>query len=223
MSSHFLFQDREEAGHALADMLRDIPTRRSLVLGIPRGGVITAAAIARELHAELDVILSRKILAPGQPDLAIGAIAENGNCHFDPLSMPMHDLPYGFIMHQKRIHAMGIAKRQSLFRGNGGLPSVAGRTVLVVDDGAATGATLIAALDAVRLRSPHYLIAAVPVASPGSLGQIRRHCDELVYLAAPDEFQSISQFHAYFHEVKDLEAAAILHEFTAHAEPACWW
>lgn len=215
-----LFLDREEGGRALAPKLRSLPMSRPIVLGIPRGGVATAAALAREIQADLDVVIARKIPAPGQPELALGALAEGGYFHVDSRVESMVRVPDGYLAEQRKKQAEEITRRQKLFRGSGEMPDLEGRTVIVVDDGVATGSTLVVALAAARARKPRDLYAAVPVIPPDSINRIRESCDRLMFVQAPEDFQAVGQFYHQFPQISDQEAASILETWVAEHAPA---
>src|SRR3989304_1864618 len=164
-----MFADREDAARQLAEKLKDLKLHDPLVLAIPRGGVATGAVLARELHADLDVVLSRKLRAPYQPELAIGAIGEDGEVY---LNHGMEAATGGAqaYLAQEREHQVGeIVRRQKLFRAVRPQAPVAGRSVILTDDGIATGATMIAALHVVKAQQPRETIVAVPVAPPDRL------------------------------------------------------
>jgi len=129
-------------------------------------------------------------------------------------------LPAGYLEEQKKKQAEEIARRQRLFRGRGDPPSLEGRTVIVTDDGAATGSTLVVALAAARARKPRDLYAAVPVIAPDSINRVRESCDRLVFVEAPDDFQAVGQFYTSFRQLDDQEAANILQTWVAAQAPA---
>jgi len=210
-----MFRDRADAARQLAEKLRGRPLRDPLVLAIPRGGVVTGAVLAQELGAELDVVLSRKLPAPGQPELAIGAVAEDGqvflNHHADVFGEELH----AYVEQQRRRQLTEIARRQKLFRAVRPPASMAGRSVIVTDDGIATGSTMIAALQAIRVQKPFELIVAVPVAAPDRLAQVRRWCDDTVCLACPEEFWAVGQFYEDFTQVEDQQVVDLLRQAAA--------
>lgn len=220
MRTDALFFDREEGGRSLASRVRALPLHLPIVLGIPRGGVATAAALAREIHADLDVVIARKIPAPGQPELALGALAEGGYFHIDPVVGALVKIPPGYLEDQKRRQAEEIARRQKRFRGMGAMPDVKGRSVIVVDDGAATGSTLVVALAAVRAREPRDLYAAVPVVAADCVNRIRESCDRLIFDSAPADFHAVGQFYTTFRQLDDEEVANILQTWVAEQHPA---
>jgi predicted phosphoribosyltransferase len=180
-----MFHDREDAATRLAERLKGRVLRDPLVLAIPRGGVVLGAVLARELGAELDVALSRKLRAPGQPELAIGAISENGDVYLSPenqldwVDMQEH------LAEEKRCQLEVLDRRKKLIRGARPQAPIAGRSVIVTDDGIATGSTMIAALQFVKTQNPFEVIVAVPVASPDRMDEVQRYCDDMVCLLLP--------------------------------------
>jgi putative phosphoribosyl transferase len=204
------FRNRTDAGQRLARELAKLELTDPLVLGIPRGGIVIAAEIARALSAQLDVVLSRKLPTPGQPELALGAISEDGHVviNQDVASMVRYsDTELEAI---RRHEAAEIARRRQLFRGGQPLAPVEGRSVIVTDDGIATGATMIAALQDLGSRKPKDLILAVPVAATSRLAEVSRWADRTVCLYDTDDFYAVGQFYDNFDQVEDSEAAALL-------------
>lgn len=218
--SRSAFKDRADAGRRLAAALRDIPMQAPLVLAIPRGGIAVAAPIADELGAELDVVLARKLRAPAQPELAIGAVAEGGQLHLDHRTAMMAMADAAYIERERRTQLGEIVRRARLFRGPRPRARIAGRTVIVVDDGLATGSTMIAALRSARAEGATQLIAAVPVASADALVQIGPLCDRVVCLLRPEVFWAVGQFYEDFEQVEDREVLAELGARQAGEEPA---
>jgi predicted phosphoribosyltransferase len=205
-----MFRDREDAARQLAKRLTLRSLERPVVLAIPRGGVPIGAILADALHAELDVLLVRKLRAPFQPELALGAISETGDVYLNPELSGVEGIPDDYWQREQRFQLSEIARRKDLFRRVRPAAKLAGRSVIVTDDGIATGATLIAALGLLRNQSPHEIIVAVPVAPRDRLDKIRAHCDELVCLSAPTEFHAIGQFYEDFSPVEDDEVVALL-------------
>jgi putative phosphoribosyl transferase len=205
-----MFRNREQAAQLLARRLKGRRFRDPLVLAIPRGGVVTGAVLARELGAELDVVLSRKLRAPDQPELAVGAVGEDGQVYLNYRAQEILDLTDEYLAEERR-HQLGeIERRQSLFRGVRPAASLAGRSVIVTDDGIATGSTMIAALRVARAKAPHELIVAVPVAPHDRLDEVRRHCDEAICLLTPADFWAVGQFYEDFAQVEDSEVVELL-------------
>jgi predicted phosphoribosyltransferase len=208
-----MFRDRIDAGRQLAARLKTREFRNPLVLAIPRGGVAIGAALAEELNAELDVVLSRKLRAPIQPELAIGAVSEGGEVHLNGYAEEALGIGPAYVEKERRHQLDEIARRKKLFRQVRPKTDAAGRSVIVTDDGIATGSTMIAALQSLRAQKPYEVIVAVPVASPDRLVEVCRWCDELVCLLAPDDFFAIGQFYRNFDQVDDKEVAELLREF----------
>lgn len=208
------FRDRADGGQRLAERLKVRPLRDPLVLAIPRGGVATGAALAGGLGAELDVVLSRKLRAPFQPEYALGAVGEDGAVFWNPDGPTADELPADYLEAETDHQLVEIARRKRLFRRVRPAARVAGRSVIVTDDGIATGSTVIAALRTVRALRPHELIVAVPVASADRLAAVRRWCDDVVCLVATDEFVSVGAFYDDFSQIEDEEAARLLARHT---------
>ncbi len=205
-----MFRNRAEAAHLLAQRLQGRELQNPLVLAIPRGGVVIGAVLARELGAELDVVLARKLRAPGQPELAVGAVAEEGQVHLNQPIEGHLGLTEEYVARERAHQLNEIARRKELFRAVRPPALLAGRSVIVTDDGIATGAIMSAALQVARAQKPHELIVAVPVASPDRLEEIRRRCDEVICLLAPRSFWAIGQFYKDFSPVEDAEALELL-------------
>jgi predicted phosphoribosyltransferase len=210
-----MFRNREDAARQLAETLKRRPLHEPLVLAIPRGGVVTGAVLARALGAELDVVLSRKLRAPGQPELAIGAIAEDGQVYLNPYAEEFLDTLEDYLAEERRHQIAEIGRRRKLFRSVRPQARIGDRSVIVTDDGIATGSTMIAALQAVRVQNPRELIVAVPVAAPDRLVEVRRWCDDAVCLLTPEMFWAVGQFYEDFAQVEDEEVVRLLREFPA--------
>jgi predicted phosphoribosyltransferase len=205
-----MFRDREDAARELAAKLKGRPLHRPLVLAIPRGGMVTGAVLAQELGAELDVVLSRKLRAPGQPELALGAVCEDGKVYLTDLARNVLGLTENDLADERRYQLQEIAQRKKVFRAVRRRAAVTGRSVIVTDDGIATGSTMIAALQSLRTRKPRELIVAVPVAAPDRLAEVRHWCDDAVCLLAPETFWVVGQFYEDFRPVEDEDVVGIL-------------
>lgn len=203
------FHDRLDAARRLAPALAHHRGRGSVVLAIPRGAVPMGLELARLLDADFDIVLVRKLGAPGQPELAVGAVDETG---WRYVAEYAERLGAGREWLDKTAQRELDTIRERRRRWTPGRPpvAVAGRTAIVVDDGLATGATMIAALHAVRRRGPAHLVCAVPVAAAESLEQIRAIADEVVCLATPRDFAAVGQFYQHFDQVEDAEVARCL-------------
>lgn len=203
------FADRASAGSTLVAALTACINRDVLVLGLPRGGVPVAAAIAEALDAPLDVMLVRKLGAPEQPELAIGAIAPGGvivvNENFLSAAASAAEIQAEIWRQRAELN-----RRESLYR-NGRLPlTVTGRIIILADDGAATGATMLAAIRAVRKQEARRIVVALPVASTDALAALRAEADEVTCLLTPPVFRSVGEWYDHFEQTTDAEVAALL-------------
>jgi predicted phosphoribosyltransferase len=206
-----IFSDRKEAARRLADRLAAYKGQNPLVLAIPRGAVPMAKLIAEALGGEFDVVLVRKLGAPGNPEFAIGAIDETGWAYLGPYAA-MAGADAGYIERIKARELETIRRRRAQYSPLHPPIDPQGRIVIVVDDGLATGATMLAALHALRQRAPAKLVCAVPVAPPDTLEKVADKADEVVCLYAPENFQAVGQFYADFGQVEDAEVIALLSE-----------
>jgi predicted phosphoribosyltransferase len=206
-----MFRNREDAARRLAERLKGRRLTRPVVLAIPRGGLVTGTVLARELGAELDVALARKLRAPGQAGLALGAVAEDGHIYLAPHAALLRDTYGGYLDQEVDFQLGEIARLRRLFRGSGPPAVLRDRSVIVADDGLLSGSTLIAALRFAREQMPHELIAAVPVAAAEGIEAARRRCDELVYLDAVETCAWLGRFYEDFPTVSEEEAVALFH------------
>lgn len=210
-----LFKDREAAGRDLAVALERYRGPATLVLGLPRGGVVVAAEVARILDAELSVIVARKIPAPGNPEYAIGAVAEGGGRYLNEREIQAYGISPAYIQREIEREQREIQRRIELYRGGQPLPPIKDRPVIVVDDGIATGYTMLAALRAVRHGGGHPVVMAVPVGPPGIVEQLEFECDDAVVLATPEPFYAVGFFYEDFEQVSDAEVIRLLNEARA--------
>jgi predicted phosphoribosyltransferase len=204
------FENRAEAGRLLAGRLGKYRDRRPVVLAIPRGAVPMGKVVADTLNGDLDVVLVRKLRAPHNPELAIGSIDETGAVYLDPETRDLWDDRY--LEAQKATELEALRRRRQLYEPTGAPVDVAGRVVIVLDDGIATGSTMIAALRAVRARRPAKLVAAAGVASAEALRLIRREADEVVCLETPEILFAIGYHFRDFSQVTDEDVVATLRE-----------
>ncbi len=207
-----MFTDRAEAGRRLAASLLRFKDQHPLVLAIPRGGVPVGLEVAEALGAPLDIVLVRKIGAPFQPELAVGAIVdgEHPETVINREVVEAAHLPESFIEEEGARQLEEIERRRRVYLRGRPRPKVEGRTVIVVDDGIATGATVRAALVAIRRGRPKRLVLAVPVAPPETIEALRADVDEAVCLDTPAYFFAISQFYAEFPQLSDAEVSDLL-------------
>lgn len=204
-----IFETRLDAAKRLAKALEDFRGQNPLVLAIPRGAVPMGAAIAEALEGELDVVLVRKLGAPFNPELAVGAIDESGWTY-----LAAHAAEVGadeaYLAKETATQLELLRSRRARYTPARPPADPSGRVAIVVDDGIATGASMIAALHAVRAKNPERLICAVPVAAPSSAAQVQRHADAFVCLETPLEFLAVGQFYRHFPQVSDDEVVALL-------------
>ena len=206
------FRNREEAGRKLAARLLKYKGEEAVVFALPRGGAPVAAPIATALDAPLDLVLVRKIGVPFQPELAMGAVADGG----EPLTIRNEDVIEMAGVSEGEFEAVRqreldeIERRRRLYIGLRPRPEVEGRVAIVVDDGVATGATMRAALRAVRARRPKKLVLATPVAPPSTLASLSAEADETICLETHEDFGAIGYFYADFHQISDGEVVSTL-------------
>ncbi len=206
-----IYRDRDEAARLLADRLLEYKGRKPLVLAIPRGAVPMARRIAEALEGEFDVVLARKLGAPGNPEFAVGAIDESGRVHLSPHAA-LAGADEAWVARARARELEVIRRRRAAYSPLRPPIDPAGRVVIVVDDGLATGATMMAALHGLRSRGPQTLVCAVPVAPPDTLAEVGRLADAVVCLQAPHDFRAVGQFYADFSQVCDEEVTALLAE-----------
>ena len=212
------FRDRRDGGQRLVPRLTGYRGRKStFVLGLPRGGIVPAAEIARDLQLPLDVLISRKIPAPDNPELAIGAVAEGGESWLNEELVAATGATAEHVAAETARQRAEIAYRQKRFRSGRELDLPDDATVILVDDGVATGATVIAAIHALRARRVARLVLAIPIAPPDTAETLRRLVDELVVLATPEPFYAVGAFYDDFRQVTDENVVALLAEAKAGA------
>jgi putative phosphoribosyl transferase len=203
-----LFLNREDAAQKLAERLQSYRDRNPLVLAIPRGAVPMAKSIASALKGDVDVVLVRKLRAPGNPELAIGSIDETGWTYLSDYALQLASSAH--IEREKELQLQVMRERRAQYTPVRLPLDPAGRIVIIVDDGLATGSTMIAALHATRAKKPEKLICAVPVAPPDTLEKVRPYADEVICLDAPEMFYAVGQFYADFRQVSDEEVIELL-------------
>lgn len=206
-----IFQDREEAGRRLAAKLhayREHP--EGVILALPRGGVAVGYEVSLALHLPLDVFITRKIGAPGNPEYALGAVSESGNIYVNPYAMAEFHLSTADLADLAALQRKEITRRQQLYRQGRHPLALKNRVVIVVDDGIATGATFFASIEAIRTQTPQRLIAAIPVGPEDTIEQARRVVDELVVLAIPEPFWAVGNHYVNFAQIEDREVLEYL-------------
>jgi putative phosphoribosyl transferase len=211
------FADRLDAAERLSEALRAYRGRHPLILAIPRGALPMGKLLAERLGGDLDVVLVRKLRSPFSPEYAIGAIDETGWAYVAPHAQAA-GASERYIDEEKRAQLAVLRERRSRYTPGREPADPSGRTVIVVDDGLATGSTMLAALHAVRARAPAHLVCAVPVAAPPALDLVKPYADEIVCLHAPSDFHAVGQFYRVFGQVEDEEAIAILAQSAQSAQ-----
>ena len=205
-----MFSDRHDAGKQLATALETYRGAKNVVvLGIPRGGVVVAWEVARHIGAPLDIVVIKKLGYPGNPELALGAATPDYYYLNQELAS---NVPQSYIDEEIRIKQGEARVKAEMLQGSRRHVSLTGKTAIVVDDGVATGASMIMALRVIREMKPAKIIVAVPVAPPDSVRELERHADEVVTLMQPTTFFAIGQFYADFTQVEDEEAKRLLRE-----------
>ncbi len=206
-----VFRDREEAGRLLAtklDAFRDDTS--ALILALPRGGVAVGHELSLALHLPLDVFITRKLGAPDNPEYAIGALSETGAVYLNPDAVEAFRLSHADLDAMIGTARQEISRRQQLYRNGLPLAPVTGRTVILVDDGMATGATFFATIEAISELSPRRLVAALPVAPQDNLASLRTLADDVVVLATPEPFLAVGYHYQSFAQVDDMQVLEYL-------------
>jgi putative phosphoribosyl transferase len=207
------FADRRDAGRALGARLRDQVTGDVVVLGLPRGGVVVGAEVAAALGAPLDAVVVRKLGLPVQPELAMGAIAAVGD-DVETVRVPevlgRAGIPEATFQAVRSAELAELRRREQRYRGDRPPPDLQGRTVVLVDDGLATGATMRAAVAAVRRQGPTEVVVAVPIGSPATCAALEAEADQVVCLATPRNFRAVGQGYADFAPTDDAAVLAAL-------------
>jgi len=202
-----IFENRAEAGRKLAEKLNYFKeTKEAVVLAIPRGGVALGFEIAKRLSLPLDIIVVRKIGAPGNPEFAVGAIDQSGRI----LKNPDVTIPEHYFEAEGKKEKQEIERRIREYKGMLAEPNLKNKTVILVDDGVATGLTTLKAIDFIRSKSPKEIVLAVPVISPDTIKQLTRKVESLIYLIAPSNFLAVGQFFIDFPQVSDEEVKRIM-------------
>ncbi|MBI2831101.1 MAG: phosphoribosyltransferase [Chloroflexi bacterium] len=206
------FDDRREAGQLVSRELLELRGQNAVVLGIPRGGIVIAREMAQALEADLDIVLARKLRSPGHEELAMGSVAEGGQVFLNDMVIQELGVTKDYIEKEKARQMAEIARRAEMIRKVRPKVPLEGRTVVVTDDGVATGATLQAALWAARHEQPKRIIAAMPVGSEDTVRRLAEDADEMLCLRAPPFFVAVGQFYVRFEPVEDEDVLEILKE-----------
>jgi putative phosphoribosyl transferase len=206
-----LFKDRRDAGRQLVPQLIKYKDQKDvLVLGLARGGMVTAHEVAVGLNVPLNVVVVRKIGAPGNEELALGAIAELGEGIFNEQLIGILGVSHDYLKKEMERQKKFLKDRLDLYRGNSPAPVIKGKTVILVDDGIATGASMRVAIKSVRDAGAKKIVLAVPVAAPDSLRKIQKEVDEVACLSSPIFFEAVGEFYRAFEQTSDEEVIHLL-------------
>ena len=222
MAPRALFVNRADAGRRLGKLLRPRASPDVVVVGLPRGGVPVAYAVAKELNAPLDVIVVRKLGLPSRPEFGVGAIGEGNTRIINADVVRRARITEDELAHVEQAERAELVRRVDRFRGDRLPVSLEGRTVIVVDDGIATGSTARAACQVARARGAAMVILATPVGPDGIENEMRPASDEVVCLATPARFFAISQFYDDFTQTTDAEVVDLLRQAASHSAPIGW-
>lgn len=207
-----LFKDRVEAGKKLAQALLHLRGKNLVVLGIPRGGVIVAREVAAALGAPLDVVITRKIEAPGEPEYALGAVTQDGDVIIDRQAAEALGATPSYLDDQIRTKKEEVKDRLRMLRGDAAPPGLEGKVVVIVDDGIATGSSVGAAVMSVRKRGPEEIIVAVPVAPRDAVQSLSEDGTKVLCLETPENFLAIGEFYGDFEQVEDMDVRRALED-----------
>jgi len=205
-----MFEDRDDAGEQLADLLAEHDVEADVVLGIPRGGLPVARPVADRLDASLDIVTAKKLGLPGNPEFGIGAAASDGSVWINDEVVRTHDVGEEHIENERERAAETAREKLRTYRGDRSPPDLEGKTVVVVDDGVATGATARACLRQVQNAGVERAILAVPVGPPDALTDLEYDADEVLTVASPPHFGAVGAFYRDFTQVSDREAREYL-------------
>lgn len=210
-----LFRNRVEAGRMLGGALSHLKGQDVVVLGIPRGGVVVANEVAKALGAPLDIVITKKIEAPGEPEYALGAVTQEGEVIMDRQAAESLGADPSYLDEQIRLKREEVKERVQMLRGDVPSPPLGGRVAVVVDDGIATGSSVSAAVMSVKRRNPKEVVVAVPVAPADAVESLSEDGTKVISLSTPGAFLAIGEFYEDFDQVEDLDVKRILDESAA--------
>ncbi len=205
-----LFADRSDAGKQLVRIMQGFKWHHPLFLAVPRGGVEVGRILQEAFGGDLDLIITRKIGAPGQPELAIGAVSGDGGVMLNKSLAARLKVSDNYITRQTEQELAEIKRRLQVYRGKRPLPAVAGRQVVLVDDGVATGSTLLAAIEGLQEKKPAELMVAVPVGPPDTIRRLEKEVNHVFRVDAPAGFAAVGQYYLNFSQVTDEEVISVL-------------
>lgn len=209
MSKGYIYSDRRAAGKLLTEQLASIAENNAIILSLPRGGAIVGAEVAKALNAQHDLVICRKIGAPFNPEVAIGALAQDGILLKDGAIIDALAVTKGYLETQIRLELKEIERQLSEFRGKKVFPDLLNKTAVLVDDGLATGLTMEAAVEFTRRKRPSRIIVGVPVGAAEAVTKLRSKVDQVVCPLIPEKFWAVGQFYQDFHQVNDEEVKKI--------------
>lgn len=206
------FKDRYEAGRRLGEVLGPYISQKkdAIILALPRGGVPVAYEVAHALHLPLDILIVRKLGMPGYQELAIGAITSNGVQVIDQEVLNLYSISRADLKEVVRKEKEELIRREKLYRGDRSFPSLSDRTVILIDDGLATGSTMLAAIQSIRKKKPKYLMVAVPVASLDAYNRCKDKVDQMLCLFTPEPFYAVGEWYENFSQITDEEVKELL-------------
>ena len=207
------FEDRTDAARQLAHALISFQGKETVMLGIPRGGVIIASEIAKVLQADMDIVLCRKIGAPGYPEFAVGAVNEHGGLVINESALSIIEANPEYIDQIKKEELDEINRRKKVFRSVFSKKNVSGKIVIITDDGVATGTTMQAAIWAIKEEGPQQIILALPVGPEETIKRLAKEVNETVVLCVPSGFQAVGQYYLDFHQLTDEDVKKTLMQF----------
>jgi putative phosphoribosyl transferase len=205
-----IFSNRTEAGRLLGDALQPLKGQNVIVLAIPRGGVSVAKEAASAIGAPLDLVITRKIGAPGNPELAVGAVTQEGEVIANPELMKRLQITDDYLRNESVRQLGEIKSKMKKYRGNRPYPRLDGKTVVIVDDGVATGSTIQAAVRSVKRMNAAHIILAVPVAPQETISELSKIVDQVICLSTPEQFYAVGEFYREFEQVEDEKVREIL-------------
>lgn len=206
------FADRTEAGERLVAAVTETDISADLVLAIPRGGLPVGRAVADGMDLPLDIVAAKKLPAPGNPELALGAVASDGTTYRDERMLDHIGPHEAYLERQEQEQQEAAAEKLRTYRETDGPPDMAGKTMLLVDDGVATGSTAIACLRQLRSLGAERVVLAVPVGPPDTVEQLREEADDVICLHAPEDFRAVGSYYDDFEQVTDEEARGFLRD-----------
>lgn len=213
-----LFKDRSEAGHLLADKLQKFKDQKDiLVLGLARGGMVVAYEVATALSLPLNVVVPRKIGAPGNPELALGSIMEDGKGVFNQSLIRYLEVPDSYIQNEIKKEQAKAKQRLSIYRAKTPMPEIRDQTIILVDDGIATGSTMRGAIEVIKNLGAKQVIVAVPVSSSDAYHLIEEKADEVICLSVPEDFLGVGMFYQNFNQTQDEEVVQLLEKANQNA------